>query len=144
MIDPHCHTSSIKVNKPAEVVFDLMSDGVKQGGWAWGSFDREDVGDGIFAGTSVFNGVRTFVRLDADRARLLVDYDVGPSKSALRFRNSARVLPGATLGHAADSCVVTLMTWRLADQDDAGWTQISTVHEAEMYLIRGLAERDPQ
>ena len=142
MIDPHCHTSSIKVDRPAEQVFELMSDGLKQGHWAWGSAEREDAGDGIFAGTSVFNGARTFVRLDVDARRMLVDYDVGGAADQLRFRNSSRVLPGAVLGHEDGSCVVTLMTWRLADQDDAAWTQISTVHEAEMHLIRGLAERD--
>ena len=49
MIDPHCHTSSIKVDRPAEQVFELMSDGLKQGHWAWGSAEREDAGDGIFA-----------------------------------------------------------------------------------------------
>ncbi|WP_158971589.1 hypothetical protein [Chachezhania sediminis] len=142
MIDPHCHTSSIKVNRPAESVFALMSDGVKQGHWAWGSAGREDLGNGIFAGTSVFNGARTLVRLNVDPEMMVVNYDVGGSEETMRFRNMSRVLPGPVLGYGPDECVVSLLTWRLADQDDAAWAQISTVHEAEMYLIKGLAERD--
>lgn len=142
MIDPHCHTSSIAVARPAEQVFDLMSDGLKQGHWAWGSAERRDLGDGLFVGTSVFDGAETYVRLLADRDRLIVDYEVGRSAAAMQFRNMARVLPGALLGHDEGSCVVSLLTWRLATQTDAQWTQMGTVHEAEMYLIRGLAERD--
>ncbi|NIZ09392.1 hypothetical protein [Pseudooceanicola sp. HF7] len=141
MIDPHCHTSSIKVARPADQVFGLMADGIQQGQWAWGSFDREDLGQGVYAGTSMFDGGRTFVRLNVDADRLLVDYDVGRAPDALAFRNSARVLPGVLLGHEEGSCVVTLMTWRHVNQDEAAWLQTSTIHEAEMFLIRGLAER---
>lgn len=31
MQDHHCHTSSIVVNRPAEVAFAIMSDGIAQG-----------------------------------------------------------------------------------------------------------------
>ena len=142
MIDPHCHTSSIAVAVPAERAFEIMSNGVAQGQWAWGSADRREVEPGIFLGTSVFDGKSTFVRLSVDRARLLVDYDVGRTKESMIFRNSARVIPGAVLGHDAKSCVVTLMSWRLASHTEAAWLQLGTVHEAEMYLIRGLLERE--
>ena len=142
MIDPHCHTSSIAVAVPAEAAFEIMSNGVAQGRWAWGSADRREVEPGLFVGTSVFDGKHTYVRLNPDRARLLVDYDVGRSKDAMQFRNSARVIPGAVLGHDPKSCVVTLMSWRLASQTEAAWVQLGTVHEAEMYLIRGLLERE--
>ncbi|MGH7003234.1 MAG: hypothetical protein ACREIP_04735, partial [Alphaproteobacteria bacterium] len=66
----------------------------------------------------------------------------GRSKDAMQFRNAARVIPGALLGHDAKSSVVTLMSWRLASQSDAAWLQLGTVHEAEMYLIRGILERE--
>ena len=141
MIDPYCHTSSIKVKRPAAVVFELMSDGIKQGNWAWGSANRKEVGKGVFAGESVFDGQRTFVRLHSDAERLTVDYEVGKSEAGMQFRTMSRVLPGPVLGLGEAECVVSLMTWRLASQDDDSWTQIGTVHEAEMYLIRGLAER---
>ncbi|MCZ4290987.1 hypothetical protein [Hoeflea alexandrii] len=141
MIDQHCHTSSIRVKRSAAAVFDLMSDGIKQGHWAWGSFQREEVSKGLFVGTSVFDGQQTFVRLNSDVERLTVDYEVGKSEANMQFRNMSRVLPGPVVGLSDEECIVSLITWRLASQDDDSWSQIGTVHEAEMYLIRGLAER---
>lgn len=141
MIDPHCHSSSILVQVPAIQAFELMADGVKQGQWAWGSWQRREIEPGLFVGTSVFDGRETFVRLNVDRERLQVDYDVGRTPDRMQFRNMSRVIPGDLLQHGDDKCVVSLLTWRLATQDDAAWQQMSTVHEAEMYLIRGLLER---
>jgi hypothetical protein len=141
MIDPFCHSSSIMVERPAEVAFEIMADGLKQGRWTWGSFDRTEVEPGLFEGTSVFTGRTTFVRLHVDRARLLVDYDVGASKETMIFRNMSRVIPGDVLKMGADKCVISLMSWRLATHSDADWAQLGTVHEAEMFLIKGLLER---
>ena len=141
MLDPICHSSSIMVERPAEIAFEIMSDGLKQGRWTWGSFDRTEVEPGLFEGTSVFTGRPTFVRLNVDRARLLVDYDVGASKETMIFRNMSRVIPGDVLKLGPDKCVVSLMSWRLATHSDADWTQLCTVHEAEMFLIKGLLER---
>jgi hypothetical protein len=141
MIDPFCHSSSIMVERPAEIAFEIMSDGLKQGRWTWGSFDRTEVEPGLFLGTSVFTGRPTFVRLNVDRARLLVDYDVGATKDAMIFRNMSRVIPGDVLKMGSDKCVVSLMSWRLSTHSDADWTQLCTVHEAEMFLIKGLLER---
>jgi len=141
MQDPHCHSSSIMVERPASTAFEIMSEGLKQGQWTWGSFQRREVKPGLFVGQSVFSGKDTYVRLDVDRKRLLVDYEVGPSEEAMQFRNMSRVIPGDLLKMGPDKCVITLLTWRLATQDDAAWTQISTVHEAEMFLIKGLLER---
>jgi hypothetical protein len=141
MQDPHCHTSSIAVARPAPVVFEIMSDGLKQGQWTWGSFERHEVEPGLFVGKSVFDGKETFVRLNVDRDRLIVDYDVGRSRDKMQFRNMSRVIPGEVIGLGPAHAVVTLMTWRLASQSDAAWAQISCVHEAEMFLIKGLLER---
>ena len=142
MIDPHCHTSSIAVAVPAESAFRIMSDGIEQGRWAWGSWQRREVEPGLFVGTSLFDGKDTWVRLHIDRPRLMVDYDVGRSRDAMQFRNAARVLPGPLLGRAANTAVITLMSWRLASQSDQAWEQLGVVHEAEMFLIRGILERE--
>jgi len=142
MIDPHCHTSSIAVAAPAEAAFKIMSDGIEQGRWAWGSWQRREAEPGLFVGTSLFDGKETWVRLHIDRARLTVDYDVGRSRDAMQFRNAARVLPGPLLGRAPDTAVITLMSWRLASQSDQAWEQLGVVHEAEMFLIRGILERE--
>lgn len=141
MQDPHCHTSSIMVERPAEVAFAIMSEGLKQGQWTWGSYQRREVKPGLFVGQSLFTGKDTYVRLNVDRARFIVDYDVGPSEEAMQFRNMSRVIPGDVLKMGGDKSVVTLLTWRLTTQDDASWAQISAVHEAEMFLIKGLLER---
>lgn len=141
MIDPFCHSSSIMVERPAEVAFEIMADGLKQGQWAWGSAERAEVEPGLFRGTSMFSGRHTYVRLIVDRPRLQVDYEVGPSKEAMQFRNMSRVIPGALLKLGADKCVVTLLSWRLSTHSDAEWAQTCCVHEAEMFHIKGLLER---
>ena len=141
MIDPHCHSSSIMVERSAVAAFDLMSDGLKQGQWAWGSANRTEVEPGLFRGTSAFTGRQTFVRLHVDRTRFQVDYEVGPAKESMQFRNMSRVIPGDVLRMGSDKCVVTLLTWRLETQTDAEWTQFGTIHEAEMFLIKGILER---
>lgn len=142
MKDPHCHSSSILVERPAKVAFEIMSDGILQGQWAWGSANRSEVEPGLFMGTSVFSGQETYVRLNVDADRFQVDYEVGASKEAMQFRNMSRVIPGEVLKLGADKCVVSLLTWRLATQSEAAWEQISCVHEAEMFLIKGLLERE--
>ncbi|MBN9063717.1 MAG: hypothetical protein BGP06_04660 [Rhizobiales bacterium 65-9] len=141
MRDPHCHSSSILVERPADAAFEIMSDGVKQGAWAWGSANRREVEPGLFLGASVFTGAASYVRLNIDRERLLVDYDVGARKEEMQFRNMARVIPGDVLDLGANKCVVSLMTWRTSAQTDADWERLSCIHEAEMFLIKGLLER---
>ena len=119
MQDPHCHSSSISIGCAAEAAFEIMSNGLKQGQWALGSMHRREVEPGIFHGQSVFTGKGLYVRLNADRERLLVDYEVGPSREAIGFRHMSRVIPGPTLKISADTCVVTLLTWRLTIQSAA-------------------------
>jgi len=118
-----------------------MSDGLKQGQWALGSLTRREVEPGLFVGQSSFTGKDTYVRLNADRARFIVDYEVGGSRESMQFRHMSRVIPGALLKMPAESCVVSLLTWRLATLSDADWVALSTIHEAEMFLIKGLLER---
>ncbi|QGZ64670.1 hypothetical protein [Paraburkholderia acidisoli] len=141
MQDPFCHSSSILVERPAEVTFAIMSDGIRQGRWAWGSFDRREAAPGLFVGASVFSGKDTYVRLHVDQERFVVDYEVGASPETMQFRNMSRVIPGPLLKLGEAQSVVSLLTWRLATQTDAEWTQMGTVHEAEMFLIKGLLER---
>src|SRR5262245_36100948 len=138
MQDPFCHSSSIMVARPAETAFEIMADGIKQGRWAWGSADRREVEPGLFLGRSIFTGRETCVRLHVDRQRLIVDYDVGPTKETMQFRNMSRVIPGALLKIGEERCVVTLLSWRLATQSDGDWAQFGCIHEAEMFMIKGL------
>jgi hypothetical protein len=118
-----------------------MADGIKQGLWALGSWKRREVEKGLFVGTSLFDGGETWVRIWADRERMLVDYFVGRSSEALLPRNSARIVPGPVTKRDECSCLVTLMTWRLADMTDFAWEQLSVTHETELFIIKGLLER---
>src|SRR6516225_8418298 len=56
MQDPYCHSSSVLVERPAEIAFEIVADGVKQGSWAWGSAERSEVEPGLFFGRSIFTG----------------------------------------------------------------------------------------
>jgi hypothetical protein len=141
MIDPHCHSASILVNATPEKAFEIMSDPIKQAQWALGSMNRKEVEPGIVVGTSIFDGKETWVRVRPNKANMTIDYDTGRTREGMRFRNAARVLPGPMLNHVEQTAVITLLTWRFADQSDAAWNQVSVVHEAEMFLIKGLLER---
>jgi hypothetical protein len=129
------------VAQSADIAFELMADGVKQGQWAWGSADRVEVNPGLFKGHSIFSGKQCYVRLHLDRPRFVVDYEVGPSPEAMQFHNTTRVIPGSVLKIDPNHCVITLLSWRNSKQSDADWEQLCCVHEAEMFLIRGLLER---
>ena len=134
------HGSAIVVAVPAETAFAYLSDGIRQGDWTLGSWNREQIGDGLFRGTSLFDGSETFVRISADPAALLVDYEVGPSLDRMPRVNSARVVPGELLGHPAGSCVVTLMKWRTEGQSDAAWARGCVTFDTEIHMIKGRLE----
>jgi hypothetical protein len=134
--DTLCHHATVLVDAPAERALAFMADGLKLGTWAMGCWNTRAVGDGLFAGTSLFDGSRGFVRIVVDAALGQVDYHVGPSPDRLAHMNTARIVPGATLGRDPASCVLTLLAWRPAAMDDASWHRIAITHEAELLLIR--------
>jgi hypothetical protein len=134
------HGASIEVAVPAEEAFAYLSDGLKQGDWTLGSWHREQVGDRLFRGTSLFDGSETYVRITTDPDALLVDYEVGPAPERMLRVNAARVVPGPLLGRAAGSCVVTLMKWRSAGQTDEEWRRACVVFDTEIHMIKGRLE----
>jgi hypothetical protein len=134
------HAASTEVAVPAEVAFAYLSDGLRQGEWTLGSWNRERIGDNLFKGTSLFDGSDAFIRITADPARLLVDYEVGPAPDCLLRVNSARIVPGPQVGRAEGTCVVALMKWRLPTQDDAKWRQACVTFDTEIHMIRGRLE----
>jgi hypothetical protein len=134
------HEASIEVAVPAEQAFAYIASGMKQGEWALGSWNRRDAGDGIFVGSSLFDGSELSIRLTAHPELLLVVYDVGASTDDLRPMVWGRVLPGAILGLADDHCVVTLTIWRGSSMDDAGWELMSHTFPTELRMIKGRLE----
>lgn len=87
------HCAALEIAVDAETAYTFMADGLAQNRWALGSRERERIADDLFVGTSSFEGTRAFVRLEADPARLLVDYHCGIDRNDLRRVVEARVTP---------------------------------------------------
>jgi hypothetical protein len=88
----------------------------------------------------VFDGKDTFVSLYVDRTRLIGDYEVGRSREQMQ----STTCRGSSPAISSDWDRTTPWspsTWRLASESDAAWGQFGCVHEAEMFLIKGMLER---
>lgn len=110
--------------------------------WNLGLWNCRETEPGLYTGESLFDGARGWLRVQADPARGLVDYLVGPDPERLAPRIRASVQAGDTLGHGADSCVVSLQAWRTADMSDARWQRLAQTHETEIELICSQLESD--
>lgn len=135
------HASAAEVAVPAEQAFAYLADGMKQTDWALGSWNREQIGVDLFRGTSLFTGAPVYVRVTPQPELLQVDYEVGVSSDAMMRANSARVIPGEALGRDPTTCVVTLLKWRLPDQDDDAWEHACATFDTEIKMIQGRLER---
>ena len=136
----HSHEASIEVDVPAEQAFAYLSDGLKQGDWTLGSWHRRAAGDGLFTGTSLFDGSELFVRLTPHPELLLVVYEVGPSPGEMLPLVWSRVVPGPIAGLGPESCVVTLVVWRGEGVGDDKWELLSHTFAAEVHMIKGRLE----
>jgi hypothetical protein len=139
--DPFCHTASIEVTRPADMVLDYISDGLKHSDWTLGSLERRDEGDGLYSGISIFNGNKLYIRLHTDRENRFVIAHVGPSESELQPTNVLRVMPGPMLGLASNTCVVSFMTWRKSAMSADQWRMVCSSHETEMFIIKDRLEK---
>jgi hypothetical protein len=135
------HACTTLVEVGAETAFAFLADPKALGGWTLGCWDASVDPTGRFYGVSLFSGDETWGRVDADPARLLIDYLVGSRQDRLARRISARVVPGPATGRPESVCLVTLTAWRGAAMDDVTWRQLVAAHEAELVLIKGQLER---
>jgi hypothetical protein len=138
---PFCHAATALVDAPAKQAFAFMADGIKLGRWALGCLDTAEIEPGLFSGRSQFNGGIGYVRIMADPVLLNIDYHVGATPKSLNHQNTARVVAGASLGRAANSCVVTLLAWRTAGMSDEDWRLICATHESEIYVVKAMIEQ---
>ena len=134
----HCVSTPIAVD--AETAFAFLSDGMNQSYWALGSWNRRLVSDGIYAGTSLFDGTELFVRVLPRHETLSVDFETGRSPDTLEHRVEARVIPGETLGRPPQTCVVTLTVWRSEDVDEPTWDLLGHSFATELQMIKGRLE----
>ena len=139
--DPLCHTVSIEVNVPAPQAFQYLSDPEKIGRWALGCFNtRPTVHDRLYKGTSLFDSSETWVCVETDPQRLIIDYHIGnPDKQVPRI--STRVVSGATYGRDSDHCIVSMTAWRPADMPDGRWHRLCVTHDTEVLLIQAQLEQ---
>jgi hypothetical protein len=134
------HIASVEVAVPANAAFEYLADGMKQGEWALGSWNRRVVGDGLFAGTSLFDGRELLIRLIGHPELLLVEYQVGRSADALAPLVWARVVPGPTVGLADNRCVISLVIWRSAADSAEAWELLGHTFPTELQMIKGRLE----
>jgi hypothetical protein len=135
------HACTALVEVDAKTAFAFLTDARALGGWALGCWDVSVDEAGRFHGRSLFSGEQTWGRIDADPARLVVDYLVGSRPDDLLARISARIVPGPATGRPENVCLITLTAWRTAGMDDARWRQLVAAHDAEILLIKGQLER---
>ena len=138
----HTHVTTQPVDAPAARAFAYLRDPINVGRWSLGCFGTEATDrTGVYTGRSLFDGARGWFRIDADPARLIIDYLVGEPRNLMR-RISARVVPGADLGYSAATCLITLTAWRPHDMGDERWARLCAAHEAEIFLIKSQIEAD--
>ena len=138
--DAWCHTGSIEIQCDASTAIAYVADGIKQGEWALGSIDRREIGEGLFEGTSMFGAGTEYIRIRVDDDNQVVYYDVGHSLDDMRTLNVIRVVSGPVLGGEAESCVMTLLSWRVQGTPDEAWSRNCVSHETEMYIIKARLE----
>ncbi|WP_089939214.1 hypothetical protein [Candidatus Entotheonella palauensis] len=130
--------ASILCDRPAPVVFAFMQDGLKLGQWALGCWNTVEAQPGLYRGTSIIDQQETWVRIEAMPSVWMISYHVGSTPDALQPRIMAKVVPGETLGHPADSSVLSLLAWRDTSMDDDRWQQLRECHRVELRIIRNL------
>lgn len=134
------HITSVVISRPDTDVFAFMSDPGKLDRWSFGTWTTTVAADGLVTGTSLFDGTKTLVRIDADPARLTIDFHLGADPRSLVHRITARVIPGASLGLPSPAAVLSLIAWRTEAMDDHRWRRLLAAHELEVLLIKSLLE----
>ncbi|MGV0875901.1 hypothetical protein V6767_02005 [Martelella sp. FLE1502] len=138
--DPYAHSVTAVIEVPAAFAFSFMADPIALGRWSLGCMNTRPTGDReIHAGTSLFDGSESHFAIDADLARLIVDYHVGEPGQLLP-RISARVIKPEICGLPESYCALTLSAWRARDMDAARWHRLCATHETEILLIKAQCE----
>jgi hypothetical protein len=136
------HMVTQHILAPAENAFAYLSDPLKLGLWSLGCFGTSlDETCGIHTGTSLFDGTRGWFRIEPEPTRMLLDYWVG-TPDRFRFRISARVIPGDTVGYDERTCLVMLSAWRPEGMPPERWERLCASHEAEIWLIKAQIEKE--
>jgi hypothetical protein len=137
---PEVHAVARLCRAPRAAAWALLTTAPGLARWNLGLWHTREVAPGLVTGESLFGGGSGLARIEADAAGGIVRYAVGATPEALVPRIEARVHDGAALGHAAGTCLVTLLAWRPGGMDAARWQRLQAAHEAEIDIIRGALE----
>lgn len=140
MSGPTADVATAVIAKPAPEVFDFMSDPHRLDLWSFGTWRVEIGDDGLVKGTAIYDGSATYVRIDPEPGRLLIDYAVGAAPDRLVPRISARVTPGEILGLAQNHSMLSIVALRTARMDDTRWKGLISAHAFEATLIKAILE----
>lgn len=140
MPDPNTHAVSIELAASADRTFAFMCDPKALDRWSFGTWKTVLHEGGLVEGSSIFDGSVTWVRIDADKVRGVIDYHLGKDRDALTPRIMARVLPGDRVGLGAETSVLTMIAWRVKGMSDERWGRLVASHEFEVYLLKSLIE----
>ena len=137
------HITSIVVERPARQVFAFMADPAKLHRWSFGTWETEIADDGLVTGTSIFDGARILVRIDADRGAT-VDRLQARQRSGKRWCRASRCgsCRARISGSMPEHCVLTFIAWRAAAMDDDRWRRLTASHEFEVVLLKNLIENE--
>ncbi|MBQ0217403.1 hypothetical protein KAH39_08820 [Alcaligenes faecalis] len=124
------HQASRRIERPAKVVMDYMTDLDALGRWSLGCFDTQTVEPGLVVGTSLFDGSQTHVSVETLAEQGLIRYWVG-SATQRTPRISAMVQP-----LDQDSCILIMLATRGADMNENRWLRLQRCHETELDLIQ--------
>ncbi|MBM3549668.1 MAG: hypothetical protein FJX54_22240 [Alphaproteobacteria bacterium] len=134
------HAVSIELAVAAERAFAFMSDPKAMDRWSFGTWKIVLHEGGLVEGSSIFDGSVTWVRIDADKQRGVIDYHLGKERNALTPRIMARVIPGDRLDLGVDKCVLSMIAWRTRNMPEERWKRLVASHEFEVFLLKSLIE----
>lgn len=133
------HMTAILAEVPAAFAFARLSEPAFVGGWSLGSLGLTEVAEGVYRGTSLFDGSAAHVDIRPVPALGLIDFGVG-SLTARTPRIYIRVTPGPDLRHPEGRCQIALHALRAADSPDERWARTCITHETEILLIKAQLE----
>jgi hypothetical protein len=143
LTDTLCCSATIQIDVDAAKLLKFISDPIKLGDWAFGSFKpTESHGNNIFSGTSLYDGGKTSYRINVYEKFRQVDYEVGYLGGELLPWIVGRVIPGPVVGLPAGTSLLTMLAWRHKDWSDEDWRLVCASHEAEVFRVRYLVESE--
>ena len=140
MDDGWAHVCSTGIACPAAAAMAYLAAPERLALWARGLGEATVHPDGLIEGAFPGTGEPILARIDADRARSVIQFHLGADRDRLQPRILLRVVPGAVLGRNPDHCLVTLIAWRQESMDDRRWAGLKAGHEEEILVIRRLVE----